>query len=74
MSNKFMSTSQAAQKWGLSARRVATLCEGNRIEGVEKVGNSWAIPADAVKPGDGRIKSGKYIKRDGNNYGIADEH
>lgn len=44
--NKFMSTSQAAQKWGLSARRVATLCEGNRIEGVEKVGNSWAIPVD----------------------------
>ena len=72
--NKFMSTSQAAQKWGLSARRVATLCEGNRIVGVEKVGNSWAIPVDAEKPNDARIKSGKYIKKEADNNGIADEH
>lgn len=72
--NKFMSTSQAAQKWGLSARRVAILCEGNRIEGVEKVGNSWAIPADAEKPIDARIKTGKYIKKEAANNGNADEH
>ena len=27
-----------------------------------KFGKSWAIPADAEKPKDERIKSGKYIK------------
>lgn len=63
MNNKYMSTSQAADKWGLSARRVAILCEQQRIEGVEKVGNSWAIPAEAAKPTDARIKTGKYMKR-----------
>ncbi len=32
------------------------------IEGAIKFGNTWAIPKDAVKPVDKRIKSGKYIK------------
>ena len=32
------------------------------IEGVVKFGHSWAIPRDAKKPQDKRIKSGKYIK------------
>lgn len=27
-----------------------------------KFGNTWAIPEDAEKPKDERIKSGKYIK------------
>ena len=27
-----------------------------------KFGNTWAIPKNAVKPVDKRIKSGKYIK------------
>ena len=27
-----------------------------------KIGSYWAVPADAVKPKDERIKSGKYIK------------
>ena len=32
------------------------------IDGAMKFGNTWAIPKDAVKPADKRIKSGKYIK------------
>ena len=32
------------------------------VEGAVKFGNTWAIPADAEKPKDDRIKSGKYIK------------
>ena len=27
-----------------------------------KFGNTWAIPVDAEKPKDDRIKSGKYVK------------
>jgi len=58
-----MSTTEAAKKWGLSDRRwVAVLCEEGRIPGVQHVGKTWMIPADAEKPADERIKSGKYIK------------
>lgn len=35
----------------------------NRIPGAMRIGNYWAIPEDAVKPKDGRIKSGRYIKK-----------
>ena len=28
-----------------------------------KFGREWAIPRNATKPNDARIKSGKYIKR-----------
>ena len=34
-----------------------------RIPGATKIGSYWAIPADAEKPTDKRIKSGKYIKK-----------
>ena len=32
------------------------------IPGATKIGFYWVIPADAEKPRDERIKSGKYIK------------
>ena len=28
-----------------------------------RIGFAWAIPNDAVKPADARIRSGKYIKK-----------
>lgn len=59
---KYISTSEAAAKWGLSRRRVAILCKEERIEGAQKAGETWIIPEDAEKPADARIKSGKYIK------------
>ena len=60
---EYMSISQAAVKWGISKRRIQTLCAQNRIEGLIRVGTTWGIPAAALKPEDARIKSGKYIKR-----------
>lgn len=57
-----LSAKQAGEKWGISARRIAILCREGRIEGAQIVGNSWAVPADATKPNDARIKSGKYVK------------
>lgn len=59
---KYLSIRETAEKWGLSVRRIQTLCTTGRIEGVTRIGNIWAIPEDAVKPKDARIKSGKYIK------------
>ena len=49
-----ISAKDAAEKWGISQRRVAKLCTEGRIEHATIVGNSWAIPADAKKPEDGR--------------------
>lgn len=53
----FMTASQAADKWDISQRRVQILCAQNRIEGVFKLGESWAIPDDAPKPDDKRRKN-----------------
>lgn len=59
---KYISTTEAAEKWGLSRRRVAILCKEDRIEGAQRAGQTWIIPEAAQKPADARIKSGKYIK------------
>jgi len=59
---EFMTIREAAEKWNLSVRRVQTICNEGMIEGAMKFGNTWAIPKNAVKPADKRIKSGKYIK------------
>ena len=59
---KYISTSEAAEQWGLSSRRIVVLCTEGRIEGAQKAGSTWIIPENAEKPNDARIKSGKYIK------------
>lgn len=58
----FMSAREAANKWGISQRRVAVLCSENRIDNATMVGNMWIIPAAAEKPIDTR--SIRYIKDD----------
>ena len=62
MEPKYLSLKEMSEKWGISYRRINTLCLEKRIPGAFLVGNSWAIPADAEKPRDARIKSGKYMK------------
>ena len=61
--NGFITVKEAAEKWNVGVRRVNTLCLEGRIPGVSKLGNVWAIPEDAEKPTDERIKSVKYIKK-----------
>ena len=53
----FMTVKQAAEKWGLSDRRVRILCTEGKIPGAFQEGRGWKIPMDAVKPADGRFKS-----------------
>jgi len=55
----YIKVSLAAEKWGLSARRVRVLCKENKIEGVIRKGNLYMIPENAQKPADGRKKSSK---------------
>ena len=52
---------------------VQTLCTEGRIEGAQRVGHQWIIPADAPKPKDARVKSGKYIKSKNENGEDIDE-
>lgn len=59
----YLSIKQTSEKWGISKRRIQTLCSIDRIPGAKKVGYSWIIPDDAEKPVDARIKSGKYLKK-----------
>ena len=53
----YMTVKQAAEKWGLSDRRVRILCAQGKIPGAFQEGRGWKIPVDAVKPADGRFKS-----------------
>ena len=53
----YMTVKQAAKKWGISDRRVRTLCAEGKISGVTREGRSWLIPTDARKPQDGRFKT-----------------
>lgn len=51
---EYMSAREAADKWGISQRRVAVLCSENRIDNATMVGNMWLIPTTAEKPIDAR--------------------
>ncbi|MEL7646685.1 MAG: helix-turn-helix domain-containing protein [Sedimentibacter sp.] len=56
----YMTVKDASKSWGISVRRIQTLCESGRIEGALKFGRDWALPKLAEKPADARIKSGSY--------------
>ena len=58
----YLSIKQTSEKWGVSTKRIQVLCAEERIPGATKIGSYWAIPADAEKPKDERIKTGRYIK------------
>ena len=60
---EFMSAREAADKWGISQRRVAILCSENRISDAAMVGNMWIIPITAKKPVDAR--STRYLHNNG---------
>ena len=57
------SCKEIAELWNVSERMVTNLCKSGKIFGAVKQGRSWQIPDDAVKPADGRVSSGRYIKR-----------
>lgn len=53
---EYITAKYAAQKWGISQRRVQVLCEQGRIAGATRLGWTWAIPPNAEKPTDNRRK------------------
>jgi len=55
----FITVDEAAKKWGISKRRVQLLCSEGRVDGAKKHASVWAIPDDAKKPEDRRLRSSK---------------
>ncbi len=57
----YMTVKQAAEKWGISDRRVRVLCAENKVFGAVREGRSWMLPEDAEKPADGRFKAAESL-------------
>ena len=51
---EYMTTKETVEKWNISERRIRQLLKEGRIEGAVKVGSTWNIPKDAIKPTDKR--------------------
>lgn len=51
---EYMTAQDAAEKWGITRRRVQILCSNDRIRGAIKMANLWVLPIDAEKPDDVR--------------------
>lgn len=61
---EYMTLKEAAEKWGVTPRRVNYYCAGERIHGAVKMAGVWLIPKGAEKPLDGRTKQGKEQKHE----------
>ena len=60
---EFLTTSELAEKWKITRRRVSKLCSEGRIVGAVLKGNTWLIPSDAQKPeAPRRLKRGRVQK------------
>lgn len=46
----YITVQEAAEKWGVSPRRVQYLCVNDRIKGAVRFGHAWRIPETAVLP------------------------
>ena len=55
----YMTLKEAAEKWGVTPRRVNYYCAGGRIPGALKMAGVVLIAKKAEKPIDGRTKQGK---------------
>ena len=60
---EYMTTKETEEKWSISERRIRQLLGEGRIEGAVKVGSTWNIPKDAIKPTDKRM-----VKPDNNEF------
>jgi len=54
----YMTLKEAAEKWGVTPRRVNYYCGAVKMAGV------WLIPKAAEKPIDGRTKQGRLLKHE----------
>ncbi len=58
---EFITIKEVSQQWGISTRRISTLCIEGRVLGAVKQNGTWKVPVGSKKPDDARMKNGKYI-------------
>lgn len=58
----YITTKEVAVKWEISDRMVLYYCTSGRIDGAIKIGNTWLIPKDVVKPEDKRYRRESHAK------------
>lgn len=46
----YMICNEAAERWGITSRRIQQMCKNGDIKGAVKDGKSWLIPRDATCP------------------------
>ncbi len=56
---EYLNITETAEKWGISPRRLQTLCAGGKIDGAVRFGKVWMIPRSTQKPIDGRTRSAR---------------
>ena len=56
---EYITSKDASVKWGVSERRIQKLCEEGRIDGAIRFSKVWAIPKDAQKPSDARLRTNR---------------
>lgn len=56
---EYLNITETAKKWGISPRRLQTLCANGKVKGATRFGKAWMIPKTAQKPIDGRTKASK---------------
>lgn len=54
---EMMTVKEAAEKWGVTSRRVQGLCKEGKIKGVERWERTWMIPRHAVLPSSSSEKN-----------------
>lgn len=58
----YLKIDEVAAQWGISPRRLQTLCAQGKIEGATRFGRAWMIPKNTPKPADGRTKAARLEK------------
>ena len=55
----YLKIDEVAAQWGVSPRRLQTLCAQGKIQGATRFGRAWMIPKSTPKPADGRTKAAR---------------
>lgn len=59
----YISIKEASDKWGLSEKKIQTLCDEKQIDGAIYFDGVWAIPSMDQRPIGHNIKSERYIQK-----------
>lgn len=59
---EYLKIDEVAARWGISPRRLQTLCAQGKVRGAARFGRAWMIPKNTPKPADGRTKAARLIK------------